>query len=112
VRNGLLKFIVAFYGGFMSDCSECQHHPANQLHTCSTQPTDVQQLKAEIAALATKLMVECPECIERASNIKESPSTAHNSAMVPCSHKWTFYIAHPPVEECKSCGALRKARHQ
>ena len=46
------------------------------------------------------------------SDIKEFLQTAHNSAMVPCPHVWSFYIAHPPVEECKLCGSLRKAQHQ
>jgi len=41
-----------------------------------------------------------------------APSALHNIAMVPCSHEWSFYIAHPPVEECKLCGSLRKAQHQ
>jgi hypothetical protein len=35
----------------MSDCSECQYHPVNVRYTGGTQPTDVQQLRAEIAAL-------------------------------------------------------------
>jgi hypothetical protein len=44
-----------FNGVFVpSACVFCKYHPMNATKTICTQPTDVQQLKAEIAALLSK----------------------------------------------------------
>ena len=41
------------------ECVFCQYHPSNAAKTSGTQPTDAQQLKAEIAALANELSARC-----------------------------------------------------
>ena len=38
--------------------------------------------------------------------------TTTNSAMVPCQHVWVPFIAHPPIEQCTQCAAVRRAQHQ
>ena len=58
----------------------------------------------------------CRHC-GAAQEQEESPATvpavaAANSAMVPCQHVWVPFIAHPPIEQCTQCDAVRRAQHQ
>ena len=42
----------------------------------------------------------------------DGQKTTTNSAMVPCQHVWVPFIAHPPIEQCTQCDAVRRAQHQ
>jgi hypothetical protein len=45
------------------------------------------------------------------NNIEVASTTYINIAMVPCRHEWVSFLAHPPIEQCTKCDAVRREQH-